>query len=149
VTAGGTGYTTRSTTFGNRTQDRIAGAPGGYNATASQNSDRWVTHLVAFKAANATPPNQPPVAAADATPKSGSAPLNVSFSSAGSSDPEGQALSYSWTFGDGQTSTAANPTHTYTQQGSYSARLSVSDGRASRSRHRSRSRSAARRQGRS
>jgi PKD repeat protein len=68
------------------------------------------------------------VAAADATPKSGSAPLNVSFSSAGSSDPEGQALSYSWTFGDGQTSTAANPTHTYTQQGSYSARLSVSDG---------------------
>jgi glucose/arabinose dehydrogenase/PKD repeat protein len=128
VTAGGTGYTTRSTTFGNRTQDRIAGAPGTYNATASQNSNSWVSQLVAFKAANAAPPNQPPVASAAATPRSGSAPLDVSFSSAGSSDPEGQALSYSWTFGDGQTSTQANPTHTYQQQGSYSARLAVSDG---------------------
>ena len=68
------------------------------------------------------------MAAAAATPRSGSAPLDVGFSSAGSSDPEGQALSYSWTFGDGQTSTQANPTHTYQQQGSYSARLSVSDG---------------------
>jgi PKD repeat protein len=52
----------------------------------------------------------------------------VNFSSAGSSDPEGQSLTYSWTFGDGQTSTAANPAHTYTQQGTYQARLSVSDG---------------------
>ena len=55
-------------------------------------------------------------------------PLNVSFSSAGSSDPEGQPITYSWTFGDGATSTAANPTHTYTQAGQYTARLSVSDG---------------------
>ena len=52
----------------------------------------------------------------------------MNFSSAGSSDPEGQPLTYSWTFGDGGTSTAANPTHTYTQAGQYTARLSVSDG---------------------
>ena len=61
-------------------------------------------------------------------PPSGPAPLAVSFSSAGSSDPEGQALTYAWTFGDGATSTAANPSHTYAQAGQYSARLSVSDG---------------------
>ena len=59
---------------------------------------------------------------------SGAAPLTVNFSSAGSSDPEGQPLTYSWTFGDGTTSTAANPTHTYTQAGLYTARLSLSDG---------------------
>ena len=72
--------------------------------------------------------NQAPVAIASGNPTSGPAPLAVSFSSAGSSDPEGQPLTYSWTFGDGGTSTAANPTHTYTQAGQYSARLTVSDG---------------------
>jgi glucose/arabinose dehydrogenase len=72
--------------------------------------------------------NQPPVAAAAANPTSGPPPLAVAFSSAGSQDPEGQPLSYAWTFGDGATSTQANPTHTYTQSGQYTARLSVSDG---------------------
>ena len=60
--------------------------------------------------------NQAPVAIAAANPPSGPAPLAVSFSSAGSVDPEGQPLTYSWTFGDGTTSTAANPTHTYTNR---------------------------------
>jgi glucose/arabinose dehydrogenase len=72
--------------------------------------------------------NQPPGAVASANPTSGPTPLDVSFSSTGSSDPEGQPLTYSWTFGDGASSTAANPTHTYTQAGQYTARLSVSDG---------------------
>ena len=70
--------------------------------------------------------NQPPIAAASANPTSGAAPLNVSFSSAGSSDPEGQPLTYLWTFGDGTTSSAANPSHTYLLAGPYTARLSVS-----------------------
>jgi PKD repeat protein len=52
----------------------------------------------------------------------------VSFSSVGSHDPEGQPLSYSWTFGDGASSTAANPTHAYTGEGEYQVRLAVSDG---------------------
>jgi PKD repeat protein len=72
--------------------------------------------------------NQPPVAAASANPDAGPRPLTVSFSSAGSSDPEGQPLSYSWTFGDSTSSTTANPSHTYDQAGVYTARLSVSDG---------------------
>jgi PKD repeat protein len=72
--------------------------------------------------------NQPPVAVAAANPSSGPPPLAVTFSSAGSTDPEGEPLTYAWTFGDGATSTEANPTHTYTQAGQYTARLSVSDG---------------------
>jgi glucose/arabinose dehydrogenase/PKD repeat protein len=72
--------------------------------------------------------NRPPVAVATATPTTGEAPLPVTFSSAGSSDPEGAQLSYSWTFGDGGTSTQANPTHTYQGAGQYVARLTVSDG---------------------
>ena len=69
------------------------------------------------------PVNQPPVAVAAGTPLSGLAPLAVAFSSAGSFDPEGVTLTYTWTFGDGATSTAANPSHTYLAAGTYSAQL--------------------------
>ena len=55
-----------------------------------------------------------PFANASANPTSGYSPLNVAFSSAGSSDPGGQTLTFFWDFGDGNTSTQANPNHTYT-----------------------------------
>jgi cytochrome c len=68
-----------------------------------------------------------PVARATGTPTSGGAPLTVSFSSAGSTDPEGGALTYRWTFGDGATATTANPSHTYTARGQFNAQLTVTD----------------------
>ncbi|MBM0232432.1 ThuA domain-containing protein [Micromonospora sp. STR1_7] len=68
-----------------------------------------------------------PIAAASATPTSGAAPLTVTFSSAGSRDPDGGTLTYAWTFGDGQTSTEANPTHTYATAGNYTAQLTVTN----------------------
>jgi glucose/arabinose dehydrogenase/chitodextrinase len=75
--------------------------------------------------------NQPPTAVASANPTSGQSPLAVTFSSTGSVDPEGQPLTYSWTFGDGGTSTQANPSHTYQASGQYTARVTVSDGESS------------------
>jgi glucose/arabinose dehydrogenase len=72
--------------------------------------------------------NQPPVVAASANPRSGSVPLTVAFSSAGTFDPEGAPLTYSWDFGDQTSSTSPNPTHVYSASGAYTARLSVSDG---------------------
>ncbi|MEV1249914.1 PQQ-dependent sugar dehydrogenase [Nonomuraea sp. NPDC050022] len=71
--------------------------------------------------------NRNPIAKASADKTSGPAPLTVAFSSAGSSDPEGGALTYSWNFGDGTTSTAANPSKTYTTNGAYTATLTVRD----------------------
>ncbi|WP_433127336.1 ThuA domain-containing protein [Micromonospora sp. CA-240977] len=68
-----------------------------------------------------------PIAAASANPTSGPAPLTVTFSSAGSRDPDGGALTYAWAFGDGQTSTEANPTHTYATAGNYTAQLTVTN----------------------
>ena len=49
VTGAGSGWTTRSTASGNRTQDRLATAPGSYSATATQNGTSWVMQLVAFR----------------------------------------------------------------------------------------------------
>ena len=77
--------------------------------------------------------NQPPTAVAAANPTVGQAPLTVAFSSAGSSDPEGRPLTYSWAFGDGTTSTLANPSHTFTAAGRYTVRLTTSDGTLSTS----------------
>ncbi|MEU7585284.1 ThuA domain-containing protein [Micromonospora sp. NPDC049230] len=68
-----------------------------------------------------------PIVKATGTPTSGSSPLTVQFSSAGTSDPDGNTLSYLWTFGDGTTSTAANPSKTYTANGNYTAQLKVTD----------------------
>ena len=85
--------------------------------------------------------NQPPIAVAVGQPDLGAgAARRSNFSSAGSSDPEGQPLTYSWTFGDGTTSTAANPSHTYTQAGPvHGAADGLRRRRTRRSRRRSRS----------
>lgn len=57
--------------------------------------------------------NNPPTAVADADTIYGFAPLTVNFNSNGSSDPENLPMTYFWEFGDGDTSTQANPTHVY------------------------------------
>ena len=80
VTAAGTGWTTRSTVSGNRTQDRVATAPGPYTATATQNGTGWVTRMVAFRAAasssDTTSPSVPTGLAASAT---SSSQINLSW----------------------------------------------------------------------
>ncbi len=74
--------------------------------------------------------NRRPTAVATATPASGGAPLTVRFGSSGSTDPDGDALTYRWTFGDGSPATAqAAPEHVYATPGTYSATLTVDDGR--------------------
>jgi PKD repeat protein len=65
----------------------------------------------------------PPTAGFSATPTSGRAPLQVSFSDASTGAP----TSWTWDFGDGSTSTAQNPTHTYATQGSYTVSLTASN----------------------
>ncbi len=58
--------------------------------------------------------NRTPVAAASANVYFGPSPIEVQFSSAGSGDPDGQAVTYAWNFGDGSpVSTLANASHTF------------------------------------
>jgi endonuclease/exonuclease/phosphatase family metal-dependent hydrolase len=57
---------------------------------------------------------------------SGAAPLSVAFTPKVTL-PVGSVTSYSWNFGDGQTSTAQLPSHVYQAAGNYTAKLSVTD----------------------
>jgi glucose/arabinose dehydrogenase len=77
--------------------------------------------------------NQPPVAVANATPTTGSAPLTVQFDGTNSNDPDaGDTLSYAWDL-DGDSayddSTAISPSYTYSSNGTYIASLRVTDQR--------------------
>jgi PKD repeat protein len=103
---------------------------GVYSAqlTVSDGTNQTPSSVMTISATNAVTVSQPPVAVANASPTSGNGPLSVVFSSVGSSDPGGATLTYSWAFGDGSTSTAANPSHTYQSAGVYSSQLTVSDG---------------------
>jgi len=73
--------------------------------------------------------NQPPVANASSTTPYGTSPLSVSFTGSNSIDPEGLPLTYLWDFGDGTTSTAANPVHVFSDPNvrAYTVTLTVKD----------------------
>jgi BNR repeat-containing family member/Concanavalin A-like lectin/glucanases superfamily/PKD domain len=71
--------------------------------------------------------NQPPVADAEPSVRSGPAPLPVQFSSL-AHDPDGSIDHWLWDFGDGsQTSDLPDANHTYTTPGRYFPRMTVTD----------------------
>jgi len=74
-----------------------------------------------------TPTNQAPVAIIVADVTSGKGPLEVQFTGDQSSDPDGTIATYAWDFGDGETSSEANPIHTYVESGNYICTLIVTD----------------------
>ena len=52
----------------------------------------------------------------------------INFDGSGSSDPDGDSLTYRWDFGDETTATGASPTHSYPAAGIYNVCLVVNDG---------------------
>lgn len=76
--------------------------------------------------------NRKPVVQASASKTAGAVPLNVTFSSAGSTDYDHDALTYEWQItpragGSAQTFTSANPTVLFDKAGVYTAQLTVTD----------------------
>ncbi|TET83275.1 MAG: PKD domain-containing protein, partial [Desulfobacteraceae bacterium] len=66
-------------------------------------------------------PSDAPVANFSGTPTTGIAPLEVSFADSST----GEIDTWSWTFGDGGSSTAQHPTYTYDDPGTYTVSLAV------------------------
>ena len=71
-------------------------------------------------------PNNRPVADADG-PYTANEGSPVSFDGTGSFDADGDPLTFSWDFGDGNSDTGATPTHTYLDNGVYTVVLTVED----------------------
>jgi parallel beta-helix repeat protein len=67
--------------------------------------------------------SQTPVAAFSASPTSGSAPMNVTFTESSTGTP----TSWSWNFGDGNSSTEKSPVHTYSTTGNYTVTLTATN----------------------
>ncbi|MFB4290894.1 PQQ-dependent sugar dehydrogenase [Nonomuraea sp. ATR24] len=74
--------------------------------------------------------NHSPIPVAKASATDGHAPLTVTFTSEGTTDPDGDRLRYAWDFdADGRVdSRRPEATYTFTENGLYNATLRVSDG---------------------
>ena len=57
-------------------------------------------------------------------------PLEMTADGRASSDPDGDAITFAWDFGDGQGATAPLATHTYSTANTYTVRLTVTDAHA-------------------
>jgi thermitase len=71
--------------------------------------------------------NTPPFAFVDA-PASGQAGAPVQFDATASYDPDGDPLTFSWDFGDGNLGSGPTPSHTYQTAGMFTVALTLSDG---------------------
>lgn len=103
----------------------VYGSSGTYTATVTVSDGTIETEAGVIVTVNSppffsTPPvAQPPIV----SPTAPTVDFSVTMG-----DPDGDTLTYLWNFGDGNTSTSANPTHTYSAEGTYTVDLTVSDG---------------------
>ncbi|HPM84438.1 MAG TPA: PKD domain-containing protein, partial [Candidatus Anammoximicrobium sp.] len=111
---------------------------GSFDYTPSQdyNGQDWFTYRAVDSLGGVSAPatvtltvrsvNDPPLAeaGADQLATEGS---TVAFDGSGSSDPDGDLLSYYWAFGDGGIAEGLTPTHVYADNGTYTVTLTVED----------------------
>ena len=97
--------------------------PGTYTVSLTVTD---TSNLTATASTTATIAGQPPAANAGG-PYTGGIGTIISFSGSKSNDPQGEALTYAWDFGDGTTGTGVSPTHAYTALGTYTVSLTVTD----------------------
>lgn len=71
--------------------------------------------------------NQKPEADFSVSPSDGEAPLEVSLDAGVSNDPDGELVSYTWDYGDGDEGSGKTKVHTFDNAGQYKIELTVTD----------------------
>ena len=97
--------------------------PGKYTVSLTVTNDCGSDTETKTDYIEVTEAGQSPVADFEGNPTQGCAPLTVQFTDQSTGEP----TSWSWTFGDGGTSTAQNPSHTYNNPGKYTVSLTASN----------------------
>jgi len=135
---GADGFAPRTVTFTNKSQNAVSylwdfgdgqsssdmnpahlySLGGTFNVTLTAKNSVNVTNSVSKSVLIGTVPN--PVADFSFTGADGFAPRTVTFT-----NKSQNAVSYSWDFGDGQTSTEVNPSHLFSKSGTYSVSLTA------------------------
>ena len=75
------------------------------------------------------PANRQPTAAFSASSLSVLTNQDVTVNAAASTDPDGDVLTYGWTFGDGATASGVEAAHAYATAASFTVTLTVNDGK--------------------
>ncbi|MCU1382349.1 MAG: Neogenin [Acidobacteria bacterium] len=105
-------------------------AAGVYTASVTVADGRGGHDSASTEVTVVAPPaveNGPPIARPGG-PYSSAAAVVVALNGSASSDPDGDPLSYVWTFGDGSSGTGPSPAHVYANAGTFTIALAVSDG---------------------
>jgi PKD repeat protein len=84
------------------------------------------SNLTGTATSKATIAPGPPVANAGGS-YVGHLEVPVNFSAHGSTDPQGEVLTYAWSFGDSTTGSGVSPTHTYGAVGTYTVSLTATN----------------------
>ncbi len=71
--------------------------------------------------------DRPPVAKLSFSPEKPAVGTTASFDARNSYDPDGDVLSYTWTFGDGSSALGAEVTHTYSRDGVFTITLTATE----------------------
>ena len=105
----------------------IFNTEGEYEVTLTVTDAEGLTASASFAIiVNSNSENQAPVAIASSDVSGGEAPLTVTFIGSDSTDDSG-IVSFAWDFGDGGTSTDADPEYVFTAEGEYEVMLMVTD----------------------
>lgn len=103
-------------------------AGGSYSALVTVRDTRGGQVTGSVNVVVAAAVNNPPTAAFSILgADNGTAPFTLNVSGNASSDPDGNALTYLWNWGDSTTGTGVNAGHIYNSSGSYAVTLTVTD----------------------
>jgi PKD repeat protein len=101
-------------------------AEGAYAVILTLSDNQGATASASLTVTISLTPNQAPVAVITG-PAVGTVNQALTFGADSSSDPDGNPLTYAWSFSEGGTDSGPSTTHTYAATGTYTVTLTVSD----------------------